>query len=410
MQSPIFGAVATNISTAKEYDFILAGGGLSGLAFAMELVGRAAFQNASVLIIDRTPKNTNDRTWSFWTDSPRLLNDIKGKVWPQGQMIDQQGNVLPFSFTPYVYKTIRSSDFYAYAHGVLAMHPKVEFHYDTILECREDGTVRCEQGIFKASQVVKSFFTKDDLRRAQHPRDFFMWQHFKGWFIKTSESAFNDQQVTWMDYRITDTPFTQFFYVLPFSKTEALVEYTEFSNRALSNDSYDQYLRRYISDYLRLADYQIVEEELDGIPMTDHVFKPLVEGKIITIGSMGGYVKASTGFCFTRTFDQVKRVVNLLERNDVTVHRLKPSFIYWLLDSVMLESLTRHVFKQNIFIALFRKQLQRKRVDAIFRFLDEKSSWWENIQIMSAVPSQVKLTLIFFKGWLTGSFIRKYFF
>jgi len=293
---------------------------------------------------------------------------------------------------------------------VLAQHAGIEFYYDNILECDENGAVRCEHNSFTGRRVIKSFFIKDDLQGVQQPGDYFMWQHFKGWFVKTPQPVFDHERVTWMDYRITDTPFTQFFYVLPFSKTEALIEYTEFSKRELSNEIYNQYLTRYIHDYLHLSDYQIVEEELDGIPMTDHIFKPLVQGRVITIGSMGGYVKASTGFCFTRTFVQVKHAVDLLENDSVTQHRLKPSFVYWLLDSVMLESLTRHVFKRNIFIALFRKQLQRKRVNVIFKFLDEKSSWWENIQIMSAVPSQVELTLIFLKGMFTGRFIRKYFF
>jgi lycopene beta-cyclase len=380
------------------------------MAFAMELLSRQKFRHAAVLIIDGSPKNTDDRTWSFWSDNKKLLNDIKGKVWPHGKMIDKEGNELPFSFAPYVYKTIRSSDFYAYAHSVLAQYPTIDFYYDPILECNENGLVRCEQRSFTGEHIIKSFFVKEDILRVPQRDEIFMWQHFKGWFVKTSYDVFDDHRVTWMDYRITDSSFIQFLYVLPFSKKEALIEYTEFSNRELSNDAYDGYLKHYIDEYLRLSDYQIVEQEQDGIPMTDRIFKPLQQGRVITIGSMAGYVKASTGFCFTRTFEQVKLVVDLLESDRVTQHRLKPSFAYWLLDSVLLESLSRHVFKLNIFFTLFQKQLRRGRVQVIFKFLDEKSSWWENIQIMSAMPSRMALTLIFLRNLFSGRFIRKYFF
>ena len=48
-----------------KYDYIIAGGGLSGLSLAYYL-NHSTLRNKSVLIIDQDDKTKDDRTWSFW--------------------------------------------------------------------------------------------------------------------------------------------------------------------------------------------------------------------------------------------------------------------------------------------------------------------------------------------------------
>ena len=50
-----------------EFDYIICGGGASGLSIAGGLSLDQYFSNKKILIIDpEFPKKKNDRTWCFW--------------------------------------------------------------------------------------------------------------------------------------------------------------------------------------------------------------------------------------------------------------------------------------------------------------------------------------------------------
>ena len=51
------------------FDFIICGGGASGLLLLKALREDNYFDNYSVLLIEKEVKNKNDRTWCFWESS-----------------------------------------------------------------------------------------------------------------------------------------------------------------------------------------------------------------------------------------------------------------------------------------------------------------------------------------------------
>ena len=63
-----------------KYDYILAGGGLSGLMMALELQ-KFISEDARVLIIDKNAKIQNDRTWSFWSVDRFWADNLAVKTW-----------------------------------------------------------------------------------------------------------------------------------------------------------------------------------------------------------------------------------------------------------------------------------------------------------------------------------------
>ena len=75
-------------------------------------------------------------------------------------------------------------------------------------------------------------------------RQYWLLQHFKGWYIETKQACFQPDSATLMDFRAEQNRGTAFFYVLPFSATKALVEYTLFSPNLLAENEYDEALKK----------------------------------------------------------------------------------------------------------------------------------------------------------------------
>ena len=82
-------------------------------------------------------------------------------------------------------------------------------------------------------QIFNSIYTPgDDSKNAIK-----LLQHFKGWVIETGKPFFNPAEATMMDFRVHQQHGTTFAYVLPFSTTSALVEYTLFTKELLQPES-----------------------------------------------------------------------------------------------------------------------------------------------------------------------------
>lgn len=396
---------------SSEFDFIIAGGGLSGLSFLYEILSKSSFSDKRILIIDSERRHLNDRTWSFWERPEYNIPTIPSKQWKYGKLIDRSGDSINFNFDPFKYRTIRSSDYYQFIYDYAANRSNVVFYYDNILSCHPSGLVECSNAFFKGKLVIKSYYNKDKFQIPLTGNNTLLWQHFKGWIIQTPQEIFQEDTVILMDYRIAKKDVTQFVYVLPFSKTEALIEYTEFSNRDFKTVDSDDYIKNYIKDYLCISDYLILEQEISSIPMTDYMFKPLINDKVINIGTNAGYVKPSSGYCFTRTILKVRNLVALLDNKKISVIKLRPRFSFWLFDSILLESISKGVFQgHDVFTQLFRKQNEKKRISLVFKFLDEKTTFLENIKIIFSMPKKLSLTCILLKGIFSGKYFKKFYF
>ena len=64
------------------YDYIILGGGLSGLTLAYRMAQDSFFDTKSILIIDQSAKEENDRTWCFWESQPDIFEDTVSHRWP----------------------------------------------------------------------------------------------------------------------------------------------------------------------------------------------------------------------------------------------------------------------------------------------------------------------------------------
>ena len=50
----------------KEFDYIILGGGLSGLALAYELNKQGCLENKTLCILEKRKEYSRDKSWSYW--------------------------------------------------------------------------------------------------------------------------------------------------------------------------------------------------------------------------------------------------------------------------------------------------------------------------------------------------------
>ena len=63
------------------YDYIIAGSGCAGLSLLYRLLKDPNLKSKKILVIDRTEKNTNDRTWCFWEKETGIFQSIVTHEW-----------------------------------------------------------------------------------------------------------------------------------------------------------------------------------------------------------------------------------------------------------------------------------------------------------------------------------------
>jgi lycopene beta-cyclase len=207
-------------------------------------------------------------------------------------------------------------------------------------------------------------------------------QHFKGWIIETTSQAFDSGKATFMDFRVNQQGRTGFVYVLPFSETKAIVEYTLFSESVLKNEEYENELKNYINNFLLIEDYKIIEKESGIIPMTTRKFK-FYNDFIYHIGTAGGQTKASSGYTFQFIQKQSEKILDCLLQGKSLKEMYSDPDRFHFYDRVLLDVLCNNrVSGKEIFTSLFRKN----KPQVVLRFLDNESSVIEELKIVSTLP------------------------
>ncbi len=389
----------------EKHDIILAGAGLAGLTLALECACRPFFQNKKILLLDRDEKTKNDRTWCFWATDEEMqhLPPVVFKTW--NQCLFFGGNFeAALNIAPYRYRMVRGADFYRWAKSELSKSPNVQRVTANISSLdAESGAVKTDMGDFSGEWIFNSALTKIPLLPKANnlypnppltpPSNFqfpisnftFLLQHFKGWLIETPAPAFNPDVMTFMDYRLEQKSETRFVYVLPFSENRALVEFTVFSPALCEAEEYDAELNRYAREFLKIKEFRILETEFGVIPMSDFPLSPVAEGRVVNIGTAGGFVKASSGYAFKRT----QRKLRLFAENWEKTGAPHPALLHskWrfrFYDSVMLRVLKENALSgKDFFTGLF----QKLPASLVFRFLDENSTFADDFQLLSAPPT-----------------------
>ncbi len=381
----------------KSYDYIIAGGGCAGLSLAYYL-SQSKLANAKVLIIDREEKIHNDRTWCFWTNQPTTFDAIVHKEWQTLSFTNAQRS-QQHNLKKGAYKLIRSADFYHFTQNAIRSYPNFEWlqaAVSLVSEDEESPFVIADGVTYRARWVFNSCFDWQNWQRQAEGHRFLL-QHFRGWVIKTPMPAFDANVATLMDFRTEQLGNTRFFYVLPFSPNEALVEYTIFSKRLESRESYEQELKHYIKNQLQIEKYEIAETEQGVIPMADMPLPKQAGQRIIYIGTLGGAVKPTTGYAFLRIQQQTQQLLKCLERTGAPFISLPAKRRFRFYDQLLLDIIEQDGDRvQEIFTCLF----QNNEITTILKFLDEATVIRQEASIFAKLPfSPFLQALVRLYGW-----------
>jgi lycopene beta-cyclase len=369
-----------SMSEKKNYDIIICGGGITGLLLAKKLTDDIYFKNHKIALIEKEDKNKNDRTISFWEEGKGEWDSIICGSWENAFFISDEYQ-SSLKLTPYTYKTIRGIDFYNYFKKKLSKKNNFKLIKDNILNIKSDNDFSYVKTLTEEYRAPRVFSSIPNLGYKNQTSIPVLQQHFIGWFVKTENSIFDPNKLIFMDFSVPQKGSTRFMYILPFDKNFALVEYTLFSKKTLKKKEYEYNIKQYLEDK-NAGQFEVVEKEAGSIPMTGYNFSKHNKSTLLHIGTSGGWTKASTGFTFKKSINKIEHLIQYL-KSSKSLDKFDNKTKFDFYDLLFLDVLYHHNDKgKTLFTGMFKKNKPQR----IFRFLDEKSSFSEDLLLMLSFP------------------------
>ncbi|MDB9760543.1 lycopene cyclase family protein [Pelagibacteraceae bacterium] len=353
----------------KEFDYIIIGGGCSGLSLAYEFEVNNKLKNKSLAIIEPRTEYKRDKTWSFWKTINHNFEDCVIKSW-NNFSINTSSKSLELKAKNFPYQAINSELFYEKINKTLSKNKNIHF-FKNINQINTGNS-------FIFNSVAAPILDKSKL-----------WQHFQGVEIEIEKNIFDTEIINLMDFNCEQRGNVHFFYTLPFAKNKALIETTWISKLDNINlRDYDSQIEKYIKNNLGIKNYKINYKEKGAIPL----FYPTCtsENKKINIGSAGGMTRLSTGYTFLNIQEHSKYIrenINKIERIKIFVIGKK----YRFLDNIFLKVLEKYPEKMpDIFLKMFVGS-----ADTVVKFLSNKSNIFEDLLIILKMPKWIFIKSLF---------------
>ena len=340
----------------KEFDYIIIGGGCSGLSLAYELEINNKLKNKSLAIIEPRTDYKRDKTWSFWKTINHNFEDCVIKNWNNFSInISSKSHELKTKNFPY--QTVNSDLFYKKINNELSKNKNI-YLFKNVNEINTKDAL-----IFNSAPESNANKSK-------------LWQHFQGVEIETEKDYFDTEIINLMDFDCEQRSNVHFFYTLPFTKNKALIETTWISK--LEDNSLRDYnfqIEKYIKNNLGIENYKINYKEEGAIPL--FYPKQANENKKINIGSAGGMTRLSTGYTFLNIQEHSKYIVENIDNIEkVKIYAIEKK--YKFLDNIFLNVLEKYPEKMpSIFFKMFEGS-----TDTVIKFLSNKSNIFEDLLII----------------------------
>jgi len=364
----------------ENVDIIICGAGCSSMLLLFYLQRYPKFKDLNILVIEKEMQHQK-KTWCFWHKGNHPLKHLISSSW-NNIHFEAAHFITTQEILPYTYSCIKGEDFYHYFFNhFIPKFPNINIIRDEVISIEKISTnlsrVNCKNHHFISSTVYSSIIEKEF-----HDAPIFLWQHFKGWHIKTEEELFDENKMTLMDFSNCLPNSFDFVYILPYSKKEALIEVTAFSSDLWDDISYFRQLTKYFFNKLNGSKYQICSIEQGKIPMAYYNHTLFGKGGEILIGSAAGKIKASSGYGFEKMQLDAERLASNYYTNNLSKPLSPKRFKFYdkLLLKIILEEPEQAV---NIFEKLFNSI----PIPMILKFLYEETTLYEEAIIFKKLPA-----------------------
>lgn len=369
------------------YDYIITGLGCAGLSLIYYLLD-SPLKDKKILLIDNSSKIENDRTWCYWSEKPLGIHPKSTPLifWDSIKISEANKSVSAHP-QKLKYYHIKSSDFYKEVIAKAKQFPNVSFLKDSVEKIESFGmgsvqVLTSKSGIFKSNLLFNSIPFSSP--RKESP---ILKQVFVGWKILCKNDCFDPSAVSLMHFVSDQKTKTDFFYILPYTKNEALIEYTLYTKNGIDIPTMEAKLSDYLEKELGLTAYDIAFKESGTIPMTT-VETPLNKHQnIVHLGTLAGCSKPSTGFTFYDIQKHCKSIVRELNSSGKVSSRKwnrKPRFSFY--DNIILNIAVKW---PSALPEIFRQMFALNRANLVLKFLNEETNIWEEIGILSRLKFSI---------------------
>ena len=284
---------------ADSFDVIILGGGCAGLSLAMRLAAAGPLKQR-VLLLEQRARYRHDRHWCFWESAVSESWPVQASQrWSRFEVrLDHRRIEHESAAEPYA--LIESGRFYAQALSVLHRHPRLQLRRGltvagSLRVGRRGLLVPTSQGVFEAPYVIDT--------RAERPRPGLgIWQSFLGYEIEVDAPLFDPKVATLMDFEPQSTSGLAFLYLLPRSRTRALLEWTVFDRNPQPAEGLRGDLERAMAQRIGGQTARISYRESGILPMTVASPTPPLTATLgrIRCGLDRGMARPSSGYAFSR--------------------------------------------------------------------------------------------------------------
>ncbi len=361
------------------YDFIIAGAGCAGLSLVYHLE-QSILKGSKILLIDPAGEEIPNKTWCYWAEEPLTIHPKNFPIVSWKKLILKQNTQsLKKDLGNLSYFQISSHEFYQSIHSLIQNSENITLIEEEVIEVMEtDSSVKVKVKSGQSYSGSKLF----DSRINPNPSfsDEVLKQIFLGWKVKFSGDVFDASAVTLMDVNPIKLDLFSFFYTLPYSSTEALVEYTAYVKEKIEDGDLVNSLKIYLSGLSKDFTYEITFEEKGVIPMSTQIPIIPASNRITPIGTRAGWTKSSTGYTFHRIQQNCEKLIEEMtfQRELSIGSNLLSRFKFY--DNILLNIAHKWPEKLGgVFLELF----QSSPPSDVMRFLNEETSFFEELKILS---------------------------
>ena len=365
-------------------DYVFIGLGAANSLIIKQMHAHDMLSTASLVIIEPDEKVLNDKTFCFWAKDEEITElgfaSLINHSWRRLGINDD----APQSVSPYKYHHISSITLYDELRNLLA-----ECNVEYIRERAESITANSDNATFTILTSNHSITTRNvfdsrpPLWNPAKSHETFLLQSFYGWRITTEEPQFDTETFTMMDFSVDQSDATQFVYILPFSSNHALIELTRFGTKPIDHEYAQVQLNAYCQQK-NLGVFTIDSEEQGIIPMSTCSMQDEPEfNHCFRTGSGAGKVKPSTGYAFKEMARDAIHIVESFKYGKPLKRAMHRTGRFAFYDRLLLKILESHPQRGK---EIFEKLFQHVKGMRVLQFLEERTSFVEDISIFMALP------------------------